>query len=77
MARRIKDKGIINVLIKKKKSISIDVIRGLYEGMLIPTLLYGSETPTWYEYNKFRTRGGAMNCFEAYLWYKKNLLGKK
>lgn len=33
----------INVLVRGK-SLSMDAVRGLYEGMLAPTLLYGIET---------------------------------
>lgn len=37
-------------LVRKKDSIY--AVRGLYEEILLPNLLYGSQTLTWYEYKK-------------------------
>lgn len=54
-ASRRKFEGAINLLISEK-SLSMNSVRRLHEGMLIPTLLYGSGTLALHRYNKSRAR---------------------
>ncbi len=39
----------------------MDAARGLYEGVLVPTLTYGSETLSWNEYERSRCRAVEMD----------------
>lgn len=50
MAQRRKVEGEINVI--RDKGLSKDAVKELHEKILVSTLLYGSETMTWYKYNK-------------------------
>lgn len=38
----------------KEEGLRIDAVKELYGGMVVPTLLYGSEILTWYEYDRYR-----------------------